>query len=453
MNRSPLIRSLVLLLVGGLCAVAAAPPAAVADDEAQAKATAKTIDILYLRGNSKITGNIISETDTEVVIEVIIGNIKPQEMTFPKSQIIYIEYDQPLDDAREDETIITDDSIDPDAVPVVLLNLDGRFGINISKTPVREALEAVERTEAEYVIVKLDCREGNVWSLQDVFDVFREYIHDKWEDSGPDVVFWVETALEGAGLLPFVDEDIYFTRDGIMGGITNFDDEIKKVNATDMIKAKWISATMGHVEGIAIRGGYDTRLVKAMVIEEYVLSVDLVGGQPVYHEDTSGEFLLTDSGQGEFEDGISSGGTLAGSMIRNDVLNLDDEMAYRLRVSDGTADTVEQLMDLLGVRKFRLIDGLPQKKIARWSEGIERDVPRIRDRLEEIQRRRGQVRGDYPERTRLRGSILREIEQVMALVRRYEEVLDPGQGFMMRLQLLHDEIKREQKIDNESQRP
>ncbi len=455
MSKVVTIRSILVLLAAGLLFFAAAPPGAVADDRAEAdtKATQKTIDIIYMRDNSIITGNIISETEKEVVIQVIIGNIKPQEFTYAREQILLIEYDQPIDGGVEEEAGRDDDEDDPDGVPVVLLNLDGRFGFHISPTPLREAMEAVDRSDAEYVIVKLDCQEGNVWSLQAVVDVFDEFVNKRWEDEGPDLVFWVKRAVEGAGLLPFVDEDIYFTRDGIMGGITNFDDSIRGAPATQMIIEKWISATMGHVEGIAINGGYDTRLVRAMIFEEYELSVDLVGGQPVYHEDLTGEIPLTDSGQGEYADAISTGGTTAGSMIRNDVLNLDDEMAYRLRLSDGTADTLEQLMDLLGVRKYRLIEGSPQKKLAKWSDGIDRDVPRIADRMAEIQRRRGQVTGDYKERTRIRGSIIREIKKVLALVTRYEEVLDPNQGFKTNLELLLDQIKREQQIDNESQRP
>jgi hypothetical protein len=453
MSKVVTIRSILVLLAAGLLFFAAAPPGAVADDRAEVdtKAKQKTIDIIYMRNNSIITGHIISETETEVVIQVVIGNIKPQEFTYAREQILLIEYDQPIDGGVEEEAGRDDDEEDPDGVPVVLLNLDGRFGFHISPTPLREAMEAVDRSDAEYLIVKLDCQEGTVWSLQAIFDVFDDFINDKWEDEGPDVVFWVKLAAEGAGLLPFVDEDIYFTGDGILGGITNFDDSIKGAPATDMIKAKWISATMGHVEGIAIQGGYDTRLVKAMIVEEYELSVDLVGGQPIYHEDLTGEIPLTDSGQGEYEDVISTGGTTAGSMVRNDVLNIDAEMAYRLRLSDGTANTLEELMDLLGERKFRLIEGTPQKRLAKWSEGIDRDVPRIRDRMAEIERRRGQVRGDFKERTRMRGSILREIEKVLSLVKTYEEVLDPNQGFKTNLILLRDEIKREQITDKENQ--
>ncbi|MFG0252096.1 MAG: hypothetical protein ACF8NJ_04400 [Phycisphaerales bacterium JB038] len=450
------IRSLLVLLLAGLLSAAVAPPgAAVADVKAQAEdeSKQKTVDIIYFRNQSKITGNIISETETEVVIEVIIGNIPPQEFTYSKEQILLIEYDQPVEGEAEEEAARRDEDEAQEGVPVVVLNLDGRFGFHISPTPLREALEAVDRSDAEYVIVKLDCQEGNVWSLQAVFDVFDDFVNKKWKEEGPDLVFWVKMAVEGAGLIPFVDEDIYFTRDGIMGGITNFDDSIRGAPATQMIIEKWVSATMGHVEGIAINGGYDTRLVRAMIFEEYELSVDLEGGQPVYHEDLTGDIVLTDSGQGEFADTISTGGTTAGSMVRNDVLNLDDEMAYRLRVSDGTADTIEQLMYLLGLRKYHLLDGSPQKRLAKWSEGIDRDVPRIRDRMAGAERRMGQIRGDYQEATRTRGAIIRELKEILALVKRYEEVLDPGQNFRIRIELWIDQIKRQQQIANENRRP
>ncbi|MCK4873305.1 MAG: hypothetical protein KAS72_11315 [Phycisphaerales bacterium] len=421
------------------------------DDEVSDEAVAMTVDKLYYRDGTVIVGQIISETDTEIVIEVIVGDIPPQERTFSREGLIYIEYDVPYEgdkDPTEEER--RRDEVDPDSVGVTVISLKGKFGFHISQTPLREAMEAVEKTDAQYVILKLNCFEGNVFSLGDIFKVLQEYIYDEWKDDGPDVVIWVEFAFQGAGLLPFVDEDVYFKSDGIMGGVTRFDDDIREAPADDMIKEKWISATMGQVEGVCIQGGYDTRLVKAMIKESFELSVDFVGGQPIYHEDLTGKYVLTDNGEGEYEDTISEGGQTVRFQNQNDVLNLNAEMAYRLRVSDGTADTLDELMSLLHVRKWHEIDGKPQRIILKWSDGIERARAQIRSGWEQIQRMRGSVNGDYRERTRKRGAILNELKKVERLVRRYQEVLDPGGRFLINIELTRHEIKEQQKRDNEN---
>ena len=451
MKQARIVCQMLLLMLAAVLLSYSAPGIAHAEEQ---DTVTRTIDRLYLTDGSIIEGNIVSENDDAVVVEVIVGNIKPQQVTYPRSRIIYIEYDQPVKGKDADSKAKKDKNEDPDAVPVCILELKGRFGFNISKTPLREAFEAIDKTDTKIVVLKLDCREGNVFSLQDVFDVIDEYVNDKWRDDGPKVVFWVKTALEGAGFLPFVSKYIYFTHDGVMGGVTNFDDQIRKAPAEGMIIDKWIAATMGHVEGIAIQGGYDPRIVRAMVIEKYVLSVDFVGGEPVYHEDLSGQYILTDSGEGEYADKkATEGGEQVARLVNNDVLNLDDEMAYRLRISDGTADTIDELMSLLGVRKWRLVEGKPQRAIEKWSEGIDREVPRLQEMIAEIRQRMGQVNGDYNQRRRMRGSIMNQIKKVMVLVDRYEEVLDPNQNFRMTLESWLDDLKAAQQQDYENKGP
>lgn len=425
--------------------VAAVPQVAVGDE------ASNTVDKLWFKDGRVIEGQILEETEDQITMMVSVGSIR-QKFTFDRGTIQVIEYDQPVEGVEEDDNKATP-GVDADSVGICVVPLQGDFGFHVSKTPLRESLEAAERTDAKYVVLKLNCQKGSVWSLEDMFQVVDSF-QQRWSgDDDPNLIIWVQYAVEGAGLMPFTDRDVYFTRDGWMGGVTSFDDNIRGHSADEMVKDKWVSATMGHIEGVAIDEGYDVRLVRAMVIEKNELSVDFVGGQPVYHDDLSGQLILTDSGEGDFADEETSEGKPTLIKNRNDVLNIDAEMAYRLRISQGMADTVDELADHLRLRKWHLVEGKPQRQIDRWTEGLDRDLPRIRELLQSIPGRVGRYQGEYRERVRARGAVIKDLNELERLIKRYAEVLDPNQNYLMQIELWRFEVKQDAKEDRESQRP
>ena len=204
---------------------------------------------------------------------------------------------------------------------------------------------------------------------------------------------------------------------------------------------------MGHAEGVAIEGGYPVELIHAMAQSDRVFSYRIVGGKPVfverYPDPSRGEVLLTDDGLEDNEDTIEALARGEG----NDVLTLNARLAQKLQVSDGTVDSLEDLMMALGLgRTGVVIEGGAERITQGWSKGVvsaERQLRKMWEEANEIQ-----VGGDYKERTRARGQRRRIFEKMIGIIRRYGESLQfrnyPREADLLRM---IEQIKLQQLAD------
>jgi hypothetical protein len=130
--------------------------------------------------------------------------------------------------------------------------------------------------------------------------------------------------------------------------------------------------------------------------------------------------MLTDDGTNENED--SDADAARGG---NDVLTLDAEWAYKLGVSKGTVDTLEDLLFELGIsRNHEVIKGRSDQYFEAWGEGwanARRALPRLFRELNEIP-----VQGEWDERKQGRARRLAKIDEILKLARRFREI-SPGE--------------------------
>ncbi len=430
-------------------------------------------DMLILRDGRVIKGKFVSETDTAVRFRGTVAGIEV-ESEYPKSDILEtrravadpaapakpgdakakpkIEKEsEPKKDAKEKPAADVAASGDVKS-KVYVLELDGKFGRDISQTPIRKAMEDAKKLGSEYVIVVMN----NDWSqggqqldddaaafdqlsrsaeMDPIFDVELS----KWTKQ-PKLVFWVKKAMGGAAFLPLLCHDIYFHSDGKMGGIGNltklfdFGDEV--------VRQKQYSLRLGRAEGKANEGGYSYRLVRAMAVPEYVLSYSIEGGQVRYFErmpENPNEFLLTDDGKDANQD--SDKAIISGE--GNDVLTLNAKLAKDLQVAKGIVDTEEDLLFELGLsRNADKTYGRSKEIMKSWSKDVdqaERDIQRM---LSETQEQRPS--STYDERVRSRGIEKALWLKIISTLDRYGEALPKFKG--LKAQAL-DRIKA---IDNES---
>jgi hypothetical protein len=321
-----------------------------------------------------------------------------------------------------------------------VLELTGLFGEDISETPIRDALKDARRHEPDVLLVVMD----NDWSLRriagldidlpedvveldtldraaDIATIFREEIPRTW-DKQPRLVFWVKNAMGGAAILPFVAPEIYFHSEGKMGGIGHLS-RMLGGTGDEVVRQKMYSAMLSRVTGLAIAGGYDQRIVRAMTWTEYVLSVRFEGGRPVLIEgypEGDGDILLADDGKDDRKDTIQALARGEG----NDVLTLKPDMALKLGVSKGTADTLQDLMSLLGIaRNHQILDGQAARIMKGWRDELDRNKRELRRKWQDFAQI--QVGGDYNERRRARGRQISLLEEMQGIIRRYEEAFDP----------------------------
>lgn len=436
----------------GIVASAGAPLVAHAQASKPPEKVVATDQVIFNTGRI-VEGKVVEETATKVKMIVIIGGMSV-ETEYDKADILSIKRDAiaPATDAApatntsrpapRSTTSSSPSNPVTDGAKVYTIHLKGWFGEDISQTPLRDAVKDAKQYEPDYIVVIMENdwdakRFGRMGEIpeevgffdqfqraEDMDPIFTAEIPREWSKQ-PKVIFWVKRAMGGAAFLPLVCKDIYFSSEAKLGGIGALE---KAFGSTgdEVVREKQFSLRIGRAEGMAITGGYDPRLIRALARTEYVLSVGFVGGKPVFYEGMpradKGEILLTDDGQGPNEDNIQD---LARG-LGNDNLTLKADTAYKIGVSKGTVDTFEDLMRELGIaRSYTRINGKSDQIFKNWSEGLERasrDSQRMWRDFQEIQ-----VGGTYEERKRARGQQIRLLDDLERLLRRYEEALNPGQ--------------------------
>lgn len=456
------------------------PAAAAPTDEAK-KAS---IDMLILKSGKSVEGKILEETETSVKIEVRVGTIVAQT-TYAKSEILEIkravETNKPMPDSKaantpgaagtskstkdkkdkEDKDARLTPTGDENAKKIYFVELKGAMNIDFTKTPLERLFEDVEKVNPDVVVIKMDASATRV-DVDTANSIFSA------ENSGPPiekaivenkrrVVFWIERAQGGAALLPFVSQDIYFTSEGWMGGAYDLDEFS---SGDKMVDEKLISARLGHMEGFLVKGDYEPKLVKAMMRAQYWLAVKFEGGEPIYKlekptdlELAEGWIVLTDDGKGSNKDKTRVGGK------GDDTLTLNAEWAERLGISDGTADTLDQLADQLGIGSNYTVlkDTKGGKALKEWTEGANDALSKIRNEqiagflgiefrgpgslwveLSEVKAEPDDEDGPRTEMSR-RLSIMRQISSVVG---GYAEVFDGDGGFRAQLNVRIEELKQ-----------
>lgn len=416
-------------------------------------AAGDALDRITLRSGSVVVGEIISETDAEVRVRVVVAGIAG-ETTYLKRDILSIEHDVVESNVPTGAAAPAPGTPahagnapaarDPNVKTVYRIRLDGEFGVDISETPIREAVRDAQRYQPDYLIVELDNRwDAGIfggfeeeqlgddvgqfdlfWRAEDIEPIFTREIPAEW-DKPPKIIFWVKNAMGGAAFLPLFCSDIYMSSGAKIGGVGNIDELFDGIG-DEVVREKQRSLRMGHARGMAIQGGYDTRLVKAMCQKHFVLSYRLVGGKPFYLErmpEGPQEILLTDSGEGPEEDTMEELARNQG----NDVLTINAQIGQDLGVSKGTVDTFEDLIFALGIaRNHQVIEGRADAIMEAWKTGIanyERDGRRILREYGEIQ-----VNGENArERNRQRAQQIRKLEEMLAHINKYKEAIDPRQ--------------------------
>jgi len=452
----------------GLAALAplAATPGAWAQDT--------TRDTVIFTTGQTVEGTILEETATSIRMRVNVAGIEA-ETTYQKSEILKITRgtgdDAPKTDAKAaDPSKIQAKAADPKksgAAKVYLIELTGTFAEDISQTPIRKAVQDAKRYDVDYIIVTMD----NDWSLrkqgnpdekkdddsafdqlfraEDMAPVFNEEIPREWTKP-PTVVFWVKKAMGGAAFLPLNCKTIYFHSEGKMGGIGHLGQLFGSMG-DEVVREKQFSLRLGHAEGMAIQGGYDPKIVKAMARDEYVLSVRFEGGRPVFLErmpESLDEMLLTNNGgKDENKDNIQD---LARGEGKN-VLTLNADLAYKLGVSKGTADTLEDLVFALGIaRNYEVVKGQSAQITKGWRDGLEsakRQLPKL---WRDFGRVDVKPPGGHRERSQARGRQISIIEEMQGIEKRYEEALNPnrvGVPDWNQLETIKQRIKLEQLAD------
>jgi len=452
-----MIKRLMLCLVVAGALVAGAPlapvvPAAAAqssDETAQ-----NTEDILILSSGATVRGQILEETPDSIRMLVKVGSLEA-ETTYSRTEIMEIKRDQPTSgapvrdrdqrsgrdapeqgdeptwDANDETTRIYYAQItglipgdfSKESLEAIFDDVDDTFGdvttTYIGSDPVERVLPEARDKNIVVLRLNLDTSRGSAFRGMYTTKQIADLIGDEIDQKGRRVVFWVESALQGGVFVPLTGPDVYFTSNGVLGGIGSLD-EFK--TGDDMVDEKLIGAMLGQAEGFVIQAGYGengANIVKAMARPQYTFAVNTSGGR--------GETMLRAPRP---QDGpnwrvIATPGV---------ALNLNADLAQKLNISKGTVDSIDDLAFALGIdRNYKVIDDHRADRILeRWSDEWMTAIERINRRngelwieLAELEEERGQAE-DVREWNRIRGRMIRKLREIRSVINRYENYFDPG---------------------------
>ncbi len=454
-------------------------------------------DRVVLRSGKIVDGLILEETDTQITMTVVMSGISAKA-TFPKSDILEIKRgnnakpagevvasksvevkpvkkkgDKKGDEKKADESSVDED--DPTLTRLYVVTLKGRFGFDIAKTTLvnvfeeadKELGDAVEgsgimegktvidpaKRDRNIIVLKLETGSdgrADVFLAEDLVPVVKEQIVDR----GRRVIFWIDRATGSAAVFPFVSPDIYFTPEGRLGGIADLDE----FDVGDhLVNEKQISLRIGHAEGFLIKGGYGDHIpaLRAMLRKQEWLFVRFEGGKPIYlnrepeEKDGPDWTMLSDDGDGDNKD--------EAVLIGNDMFLLEPDWAEKLGISDGTAETIDDLAFRLGVqRNYKAMEkNKAQKAADAWKTGIDEAIKNVNPRETE-ERRLGKLwrefnevpaGSDFEERKKGRGRKTTLLRQIRAIVTKYAEVFDANGGWRSELDVSLSRLAQEAEAD------
>ena len=246
---------------------------------------------------------------------------------------------------------------EPPGAEVVLLTLGepekDTVGLHVTADGVRRSLRMLPPSEAPRVtVLRIDSVGGMVAEVPRLSDL----IENELEPEGR-VVVWIDRALSAAALVALTADEIVMESDATIGAA------VARDRAGAALAGEDLETYLGVGAEVARRGGRDPLVVRAMQTPTEVTFDEPEGSAPVLREGPGGRAVLNPPGA---------------------ILTLSAERAERVGVSLGRADSLPELLALLGV---------PDD--ARVITALENDQDRFRDRAhlaaQQIERAFGDV--------------------------------------------------------------
>ena len=339
--------------------------------QAQTDDEGSTEDVVYMTDGRVLHGRIINESSSEVIFQYIDRKLNLQsKLTLARADIERIDRDVPIEDpiepevkrsvAKESASSKPDSwsgygrlrsSSDAKDVPsFYMVPMKGQMGTDVTTSIYKELIPDIREQDPDVIIIVMNSADyadtfaaalGGI-DLQEIsrpdFDQYKKLasvFHDDLEQYRQ--VVWVQDAVGIASTVALSWDELYMKSDARLGGmrmvieLTGADK-----HSDDDIRAKMMAAVMGAAKSLLEYGGYDYELADAMMWAPHKLSASFKGREVVWSLQEDGEFVIDNDDE--------------------HTANFRADVAENLLISDGTADTLDDLALLLGFREYRVID-------------------------------------------------------------------------------------------------
>lgn len=236
------------------------------------------------------------------------------------------------------------------APKVYVFPMAGQMGTDISPQLVDIIVEDVKKQKPDILVMRLSSADidRNDYLKNDdpnefgmpMIEEYRDMVRRIHEDL-PDVpqVMWVEDSVGFASLLALGWPSMYMKGDARLYGLSRVAALAGGWQDPD-VAAKMLAAWTGIGKGILQIGGYPLELGDAMIFPDKVLSVKFDGRDVSWLTDTSGVWIVDGS--------------------KESTATFEATIAEDTGLADGIADSLDDLMFLLGYREYSEVESGPK---------------------------------------------------------------------------------------------
>ncbi|MHC4218407.1 MAG: Clp protease/crotonase-like domain-containing protein [Planctomycetota bacterium] len=244
-------------------------------------------------------------------------------------------------DTRDAEDAV--DVIDPNQPGVFVLPLKKMVGVEFRHQEMEKVAEEADKYGPGQIIVLLiDSGGGSVVEMEKIHrtlsDIKRRHR----------LVAWIKQAISAACATAMHCDEIYFMKEGTAGAMTAFNSGTGQAWKDEQLE-EWMRRAGDWME----QGGRSRYIAEAMIHAPMLLSYDRDPdtGDVTFHPDLSGAVVLSDEEQ---------------NLVFNSSVALD------CKFSDGTADTEEQLAELLDLPAWHEKSEYGRKISEDWVELVKK---------------------------------------------------------------------------------
>jgi hypothetical protein len=408
-------------------------------------------DVVITNDGREFIGEIVEQNADSIRIRTTVAGIDTT-LTLARADIAKILEDQDVEveEVVEDDTPargITDVEREEtfgvrrverrEGVPALyIVPWKGQTGTDINAEIYRKMIDDIKAADPDYIVIEVDCAdyevgfsrqlipgEQGVTSMTALDDYRRimDLFHDELRDY--EQVVWIKQAVGMASTLVLAWDTIYMMPDSNLEGADAAAVNFNAVRADADTFGKYREAYMGLVRGFALRsgrrGGYE-HIVDAMMLPEVTLSATWRGREVEWEVGTGGEYDIDRS--------------------EERVAKFSARTAENFGISSGTAENLDDVALLLGLREYDVIDQNSRAMFEEYVEDWRRTLERVEEYATDYQKHMSWAQGeDY---IAYFGRAVRDLEGILRCIRQYDAVrFRAAQQYGLQEQQLELQIK------------
>jgi hypothetical protein len=408
---------------------------AFAGDETKADATetAATEDVLHMSDGRVLRGQIISETDKQLVFEYRNPQLNVKtKLTYDKEKILKVERDVPAEVSASStnkpttstssskkksepeksfgSARLSSDSSDVPAIYVVPIR--GQMGTDVVAEVYKDIKKDIEQNKPDVIVFKMDCKDtedvlystlgkeeaglADMDDFRSLVNLFRDDLRTTRQ------VMWVKDSQGISSVVALAWPELYMMPDGRLGGLVSARDQTGFDQWQDAdVRGKMTAAFMAWINGfLAEYGRHSPVLADAMVQPKFNLSATWKGRDVLWSLDTSGEYIVDSNDKRTTE--------------------FRAKTAEDFCISNGTAESLDDLALLLGFREYRVQDGQAEKILDGYITDWRRLYDQAFEQMNDYRQFMGWASG--PDAVKYLGRAKTSLERILAAMERYKAV-------------------------------